>query len=91
MIEIIGEVSGIFGLFGVVVLDVVSGDLLVFQLLGQCDVNYVMFSVVYVLYFGEFGNGVVVWLYFLFGFGGVFLFYFGNLLWIELWCKCCQL
>ncbi|MFH7346891.1 PepSY domain-containing protein, partial [Pseudomonas syringae group genomosp. 7] len=35
------------------------------------------------LHFGEFGNGVVVWLYFLLGLGGAFLFYSGNLLWIE--------
>ncbi|MBO8044087.1 PepSY domain-containing protein, partial [Pseudomonas aeruginosa] len=37
----------------------------------------------YALHFGEFGNGVVVWLYFLLGLGGAFLFYSGNLLWIE--------
>ncbi|SEM12916.1 Uncharacterized iron-regulated membrane protein [Pseudoxanthomonas sp. GM95] len=35
------------------------------------------------LHFGHFGHGAVLWLYFLLGLGGAFLFYSGNLLWIE--------
>ncbi|MCC4601812.1 PepSY-associated TM helix domain-containing protein [Xanthomonas melonis] len=35
------------------------------------------------LHFGNFGHAAVQWLYFLLGLGGAFLFYSGNLLWIE--------
>ncbi|KLD69405.1 PepSY-associated TM helix domain-containing protein [Xanthomonas pisi] len=35
------------------------------------------------LHFGNFGHVPVRWLYFLLGLGGAFLFYSGNLLWIE--------
>ncbi|KHM92333.1 PepSY-associated TM helix domain-containing protein, partial [Xanthomonas vesicatoria] len=35
------------------------------------------------LHFGNFGHAPVRWLYFLLGLGGAFLFYSGNLLWIE--------
>ncbi len=50
------------------------------QLPGQRDANHATLSAAYALHFGEFGNGVVVWLYFLLGLGGAFLFYSGNLL-----------
>lgn len=40
-------------------------------------------SVITSLHFGNFGGPVVQWLYFLLGLGGAFLFYSGNLLWIE--------
>lgn len=35
------------------------------------------------LHFGTFGGSAVRWAYFLLGLGGAFLFYSGNLLWIE--------
>lgn len=35
------------------------------------------------LHFGEFGHLTVKWLYFILGMAGAFLFYSGNLLWIE--------
>jgi uncharacterized iron-regulated membrane protein len=35
------------------------------------------------LHFGNYGHGAVHWLYFLLGLAGAFLFYSGNLLWIE--------
>lgn len=40
-------------------------------------------SVVTSLHFGNFGGPLLAWLYFLLGIGGAFLFYSGNLLWIE--------
>ncbi|MBO1746263.1 PepSY domain-containing protein [Stenotrophomonas sp. SI-NJAU-1] len=82
-IEITGEASGTLGPLGAVALDVESGRLLASQLPGQRDANHATLSAAYALHFGEFGNGVVVWLYFLLGLGGAFLFYSGNLLWIE--------
>lgn len=35
------------------------------------------------LHFGNYGGDFTRWLYFIFGIGGAFLFYSGNLLWIE--------
>lgn len=35
------------------------------------------------LHFGSFGDAAVQWTYFILGMGGAFLFYSGNLLWIE--------
>lgn len=35
------------------------------------------------LHFGEFGHLAVKWLYFILGMAGAFLFYSGNLLWVE--------
>ncbi|HBZ8062297.1 TPA: PepSY domain-containing protein, partial [Klebsiella pneumoniae] len=82
-IEITGESTGTLGPLGAVALDVATGDVLASQLPGQRDANHATLSAAYALHFGEFGNGVVVWLYFLLGLGGAFLFYSGNLLWIE--------
>ena len=44
---------------------------------------YQLDSVESILHFGEFGNAWVAWLYFLLGLGGAFLFWSGNLLWVE--------
>jgi len=35
------------------------------------------------LHFGEFGHAAVKWLYFILGLAGAFLFFSGNLLWVE--------
>ncbi len=82
-IEITGEAEGTLGPAGAVAMDVASGDVLATQLPGQRDANHATLSAAYALHFGEFGNGAVAWLYFLLGLGGAFLFYSGNLLWIE--------
>jgi uncharacterized iron-regulated membrane protein len=37
----------------------------------------------FALHFGSYGGNLVRWLYFFFGLSGAFLFYSGNLLWIE--------
>lgn len=82
-IEITGEAEGTLGPAGAVAFDVASGELLASQLPGQRDANHATLSATYALHFGEFGNGAVAWLYFALGLGGAFLFYSGNLLWIE--------
>ncbi len=82
-IEITGESEGTLGPAGAVAFDVATGRLLSSQLPGRRDANHATLSAAYALHFGEFGNGVVAWLYFLLGLGGAFLFYSGNLLWIE--------
>jgi uncharacterized iron-regulated membrane protein len=68
---------------GSVALDATSGAVLATQLLGSRDANHATLSAVYALHFGDYGNVAVLWLYFLLGLGGAFLFYSGNLLWIE--------
>ncbi len=40
-------------------------------------------SAFFALHFGSFGGGIVRWTYFVLGLAGAFLFYTGNLLWIE--------
>lgn len=67
--------------------DVVIGVLIDQVLLWIMILGMVMLCGLQVLYFGNFGYEVVKWLYFIFGLVGVFLFYSGNLLWIEFWCK----
>lgn len=68
---------------GAVALDATSGTVLATQLPGARDANHATLAAVYALHFGDYGNVAVQWLYFLLGLGGAFLFYSGNLLWIE--------
>ncbi|HEY9112625.1 MAG TPA: PepSY-associated TM helix domain-containing protein [Rhodanobacteraceae bacterium] len=68
---------------GVVALDATSGAMLAQQLPGQRDANHLTLAATYALHYGDYGNAIVQWLYFLLGLGGAFLFYSGNLLWIE--------
>ena len=83
VVEVTGESPGALGPLGAVALDANTGELLGFQLPGQRDANHATLAAAYALHFGEYGNALVPWLYFLFGLGGAFLFYSGNLLWIE--------
>jgi len=82
-VEITGEVPRMLGALGAVALDAGSGRVLATQLPGNRDANHATLSIAYLLHFGEYGNAWVQWLYFLLGVGGAFLFYSGNLLWIE--------
>ncbi|MGH8158306.1 MAG: PepSY-associated TM helix domain-containing protein [Rhodanobacter sp.] len=82
VVEITGSSSRALG-DGAMALDATSGALLGSQLPGTRDANHATLAAVYALHFGDYGNIVVQWLYFLLGLGGAFLFYSGNLLWIE--------
>src|SRR5699024_2806765 len=82
VIEITGTAP--YGLgAGAVALNAASGQVLATQLPGARDANHATLAALYALHFGDYGNVVVAWLYFLLGLGGAFLFYSGNLLWIE--------
>ncbi len=83
LVEITGEAPRTLGALGAVALDANAGALVASQLPGHRDANHATLSVAYLLHFGEYGNAWVQWLYFLLGIGGAFLFYSGNLLWIE--------
>lgn len=82
VVEVTGETHGSLGT-GSVALDAGSGEVLALQLPGASDANHATLSATYALHFGEFGSRLVLWLYFLLGLAGAFLFYSGNLLWIE--------
>jgi uncharacterized iron-regulated membrane protein len=83
VVEITGEAPRTLGALGAVALNAGTGELVASQLPGNRDVNHATLSIAYLLHFGEYGNAWVQWLYFLLGIGGAFLFYSGNLLWIE--------
>ena len=82
-VEVTGESSRTLGPLGSVAMNANTGATLATQLPGQRDANHATLSSAYALHFGEYGNAWVQWLYFLLGLGGAFLFYSGNLLWIE--------
>jgi uncharacterized iron-regulated membrane protein len=69
--------------FGGVAMDATTGD--VVKALGPADFppGMAMLRGLQALHFGSFGGATVKWLYFLLGLAGAFLFYSGNLLWIE--------
>lgn len=82
VIEITGRSARGLGA-GAVAMDATRGALLAQQLPGSRDANHLTLAAIYALHYGDYGNAVVQWLYFLLGLGGAFLFYSGNLLWIE--------
>src|SRR3546814_6882126 len=83
VVEVTGETSRALGPLGSVALDANTGELLATQLPGRRDANHATLAATYALHFGEYGNALVPWLYFVLGVGGAFLFYSCNLLWIE--------
>jgi uncharacterized iron-regulated membrane protein len=82
VVEITGTTQRELG-SGAVALDATSGAVLATQLPGHRDVNHATLAAVYALHYGDYGSAAVQWLYFVLGLGGAFLFYSGNLLWIE--------
>lgn len=83
IVEVTGEAPRTLGALGAVALDANTGEVVATQLPGSRDANHATLSIAYLLHFGEYGNDWIRWLYFLLGVGGAFLFYSGNLLWIE--------
>jgi len=69
---------------GFVALDPYSGKVVNTEYLpGQQDAPHATVSSLFALHFGAFGGTPVQWMYFLLGMAGAWLFYGGNLLWIE--------
>jgi uncharacterized iron-regulated membrane protein len=83
IIEISGSSERAVGAIGSVAMNAATGDVIATQLQGTRDANHATLSATYSLHFGDWGNTWVRWMYFLLGLGGAFLFYSGNLLWIE--------
>lgn len=69
---------------GFAVLSPVSGDVVDTEYLpGHQSAWAATTSTFFALHFGSYGGGIVRWAYFVLGLAGAFLFYSGNLLWIE--------
>lgn len=81
--EVRGTSTGTVGEYGMVALDAVTGQVTRVQVAGHRDANHATYAGIFGLHFGTFGGAPVRWLYFLLGLGGAFLFYSGNLLYIE--------
>ncbi|MBM3117488.1 PepSY-associated TM helix domain-containing protein [Jeongeupia naejangsanensis] len=82
-VEVRGASPDTLGPYGGVGVDMVSGEVLKSEVPGQRTVNQAVLGDTYGLHFGSFGGRLVQWLYFVLGLAGAFLFYSGNLLWIE--------
>lgn len=81
--EVRGTSTKTLGEYGSVALDAIDGRVLNVQLTGARDANHATYSAIFGLHFGTFGSLSLRWLYFLLGLAGAFLFYSGNLLYIE--------
>lgn len=83
MVEVRGLSQHTLGTYGSVALSAVDGNVLATHVGATHTINGISNSAIYGLHFGSFGGRVVRWLYFALGLAGAFLFYSGNLLWIE--------
>lgn len=81
--EVRGTSTKTLGEYGMVSLDAVDGRVLKVQVSGARDANHATYAAIFGLHFGTFGSLSLRWLYFLLGLAGAFLFYSGNLLYIE--------
>ncbi|WP_226665177.1 PepSY-associated TM helix domain-containing protein [Microbulbifer aggregans] len=73
-----GPVTGYMGM------NPYTGELLMTSMLpGKAEGWGAIVNYFFALHFGSFGGDLVRWIYFCLGLGGAFLFYSGNLLWIE--------
>jgi len=83
----VAEVRGLsqhtLGTYGTVALLAADGKVLSTHVGTRHTINGITNSAMYSLHFGSFGGYFVKWLYFMLGLAGAFLFYSGNLLWIE--------
>ncbi|WP_454763718.1 PepSY-associated TM helix domain-containing protein [Cupriavidus campinensis] len=60
-----------------------AGKLIANQTAGARDTNHTLYSGIFALHYGTYGDLAVRLVYLLAGLAGAFLFYSGNLLWIE--------
>jgi uncharacterized iron-regulated membrane protein len=69
--------------FGGVILSAVTGTLIKDNRASRQDSDRRVGTVILALHTGEYGGITITWAYFFLGFSGAWLFYSGNLLWIE--------
>ncbi|WP_240922347.1 PepSY-associated TM helix domain-containing protein [Oleiagrimonas sp. C23AA] len=78
-----GDAARTIGTMSEIGMNAATGKVLSLSLPGARDANHVTYAALFALHFGSFGGRTVQWLYFALGLAGAFLFYSGNLLWIE--------
>jgi uncharacterized iron-regulated membrane protein len=83
LVQVRGISERTLGTYGTIALNGATGAVLEKHVGATHSNNGLVNSSIYALHFGNFGGRTVQWLYFLLGLGGAFLFYSGNLLWIE--------
>ncbi|MDI3261606.1 MAG: PepSY-associated TM helix domain-containing protein [Fulvimonas sp.] len=83
IVEIRGVSARTLASYGQVALEGASGRVLAVRAGRAHDANSAVTSALYALHFGTYGGRVVQAMYFLLALAGAFLFYSGNLLWIE--------
>ena len=83
VVEVRGLSQHTLGTYGTVALAGNDGRVLATHVGAQHSINGISNSALYALHFGSYGGRTVRWLYFALGLAGAFLFYSGNLLWIE--------
>ncbi len=66
-----------------VALNATTGEVLAVAHPDTAGVGATFYSGLVALHFANFGGYIVKWIYFLLGLAGAFLFYSGNLLWVE--------
>ncbi|MEH2514733.1 putative iron-regulated membrane protein [Bradyrhizobium sp. AZCC 1610] len=69
--------------FGGVMLSAVTGNLIKDNRASRQDPDRRASTTIFALHTGEYGGITITWAYFFLGFSGAWLFYSGNLLWIE--------
>ena len=83
VVEVLGLSQRTLGTYGTVALSARDGGVLAMHVGNAQDANQLSWAALYALHFGNFGGDTVRWLYFVLGLAGAFLFYSGNLLWVE--------
>ena len=83
VVEVRGLSQHTLGTYGTVALSGDDGRVLATHVGAKLSINGISNSSLYALHFGSYGGRTVRWLYFALGLAGAFLFYSGNLLWIE--------
>ena len=83
--QLVGAEQGYIGdtTFGGVILSGATGALIKDNRPSHQDPDRRASTVFYALHTGEYGGITITWAYFFLGFSGAWLFYSGNLLWIE--------
>jgi uncharacterized iron-regulated membrane protein len=83
VVEAMGDSDGALASYGGVAMSAVDGRVLNMQAAGARDMNHATYSTLFGLHFGHYGKLTLRWVYFVLGLSGAFLFYSGNLLWVE--------
>lgn len=83
VVEVRGTSPDVLAVSGGVAVEGATARVLNVQTGGRNDANHAAYAGLYALHFGSYGGAVVRGLYGLLGLAGAFLFFSGNLLWIE--------